>query len=33
VEALAITFEKSDIGCTLVIAWDNIKARLPIEIK
>jgi Protein of unknown function (DUF2911) len=33
VEALAITFEKSDNGCTLVIAWDNIKARLPIEIK
>jgi hypothetical protein len=33
VEALAITFEKADIGCNLVIAWDNIKARLPIEIK
>jgi hypothetical protein len=33
VEALAITFEKSDYGCTLVTAWDNIKAKLPIEIK
>ena len=33
VEALAITFEKSDYGCNIVIAWDNIKAKLPIEIK
>lgn len=33
VEALAITFEKADYGCTLVIAWDNIKVKLPIEIK
>jgi hypothetical protein len=33
VEALAITFEKTDNGCNLVIAWDNIKSKLPIEIK
>jgi hypothetical protein len=33
VEALAITFEKTDNGCNLVIAWDNIKASLPISIK
>src|SRR6186997_1985822 len=26
VEALAMTFEKSDSGCNLIIAWDNIKA-------
>lgn len=33
VEALAMTFEKSDSGCNLVIAWDNIKASLPISLK
>ena len=33
VEALAMTFEKSDSGCNLIIAWDNIKAILPISLK
>jgi hypothetical protein len=33
VEALAMTFEKSDSGCNLTIAWDNIKASLPISLK
>jgi len=33
VEALAITFEKTDSGCALVVTWDNIKSKLPIEIK
>jgi len=33
VEAMAITFEKADYGCNMVIAWDNVKAKLPIEIK
>ncbi len=33
VEALAITFEKTDSGWNLVVAWDNIKSKLPIEIK
>jgi len=33
VEALAMTFEKSDSGCNLIIAWDNIKASLPINLK
>jgi hypothetical protein len=33
VEALAITFEKAENGCAMVIAWDNIKAKIPIEIK
>ena len=33
VEAMAITFEKSDSGCNLIIAWDNIKASLPISLK
>ena len=33
VEALAMTFEKSDSGCNLIIAWDNIKASLPISLK
>jgi hypothetical protein len=32
VEALAMVFEKTDNGCNLVIAWDNIKVRLPINI-
>jgi hypothetical protein len=33
VEALAMTFEKSDSGCNLIIAWDNVKASLPISLK
>jgi|ERR1051326_1827145 hypothetical protein len=33
VEALSMTFEKTDYGCSLVIVWDNVKARLPISIK
>lgn len=33
VESLAMTFEKADNGCNLVIAWDNIKASLPISLK
>lgn len=31
VEALSMTFEKSDSGCNLVIAWDNVKASLPVS--
>lgn len=33
VEALAMTFEKSDAGCNLIIAWDNVRASLPISLK
>ena len=33
VEALAMMFEKSDAGCNLIIAWDNVKASLPISLK
>ena len=33
VEALAMNFEKADNGCNLIIAWDNVKAVLPISIK
>jgi hypothetical protein len=33
VEALVMTFEKSDSGCNLIIAWDNTKASLPISLK
>lgn len=33
VESFAMTFEKSDSGCNLIIAWDNIKASLPISLK
>jgi len=33
VEALVMTFEKTDNGCNLVMAWDNIKTSLPISIK
>ena len=33
VEAMAMTFEKSESGCNLIIAWDNIKASLPISLK
>ncbi len=32
VEALSMAFEKTDNGCNLVIAWDNLKASLPISI-
>ncbi|HEY0433909.1 MAG TPA: DUF2911 domain-containing protein [Chitinophagaceae bacterium] len=31
VEALAMTFEKTDPGCNLVVAWDNVRASLPIS--
>jgi len=33
VEALAMTFEKTDNGCNLVMAWDDIKASLSISLK
>jgi hypothetical protein len=33
VEALAMTFEKTDTGCNLVMAWDNVKTSLPISLK
>lgn len=33
VEALAMSFEKTDNGCNLIIAWDNVKAVLPINVK
>ncbi|HMG68205.1 MAG TPA: DUF2911 domain-containing protein [Chitinophagaceae bacterium] len=33
VEALAIFFEKTGSGCNLVIAWDNIKVNLSINLK
>jgi hypothetical protein len=33
VEAMAMIFEKSESGCNLIIAWDNIKASLPISLK
>jgi hypothetical protein len=33
VEALSMNFEKTDNGCNLVVAWDNVKADLPISIK
>lgn len=33
VEALAMTFEKTSTGCSLVVAWDNLRAKLPIEVK
>ena len=33
VEALSMTFEKTDNGCNLVVAWDNVRADLPISIK
>ncbi len=33
VEALAMNFEKADNGCNLIIAWDNVKIVLPINIK
>jgi len=33
VEALAMVFEKTDKGCNLIIAWDNIKVSLPISLK
>ncbi|MEO7923264.1 MAG: DUF2911 domain-containing protein [Chitinophagaceae bacterium] len=31
VESLAMGFEKTQTGCNLVIAWDNIKVALPIS--
>ena len=33
VDALVMTFEKTDTGCNLVMVWDNIKASLPISLK
>jgi len=33
VEALSMAFEKTYYGCSLIIVWDNVKARLPISIK
>lgn len=33
IEALVMTFEKSDNGCNLIIAWDNVKVSLPINLK
>lgn len=30
VESLAMAFEKTGNGCNLIIAWDNVKASLPI---
>ena len=33
VEALAMTFEKSETGCNLIIAWDNVRVNLPINLK
>jgi len=33
VEALSMSFEKTDNGCNLVVAWDNVKADLPISVK
>jgi len=33
VEALAMTFEKSEAGCNLVIAWDNVETSLSISTK
>jgi hypothetical protein len=33
VEALAMTFEKTDKGCDLVIAWDDVRVAMPINLK
>lgn len=33
VEALAMTFDKTETGCDLVIAWENIELNLPISLK
>jgi len=33
VEALAMTFEKTETGCNLVIAWDNIETSFSISTK
>jgi hypothetical protein len=30
VESLVMAFEKTGTGCNLIIAWDNLKAYLPI---
>jgi hypothetical protein len=32
-EAMAMAFEKTSNGCNLVIAWDVVRVRLPIELK
>ncbi len=32
-EALGMAFEKTDNGCNLVIAWDTVRVRLPIDLK
>ncbi|MEO7394583.1 MAG: DUF2911 domain-containing protein, partial [Chitinophagaceae bacterium] len=32
VESLAMIFEKTATGCNLIIAWENIKAVLPINL-
>ena len=32
-EELAMTFEKSETGCNLVVAWDNVRVSLPINLK
>lgn len=33
VEALTMVFEKPDTICNLIIAWENVKVRLPIIVK
>jgi hypothetical protein len=33
IEALAMMFEKTDTGCNLVMAWDNIKVSMSISTK
>ena len=30
IESLVMAFDKTTAGCNLVIAWDNVKASLPI---
>jgi hypothetical protein len=32
-EAMAMAFEKTSSGCNLVVAWDVVRVRLPIELK
>jgi hypothetical protein len=32
-EALVMAFEKTDNGCNLVIAWDTVRVRLPMDLK
>ena len=31
VESLSMLFEKGTTGCSLIIAWDNIKVSLPVK--